>query len=207
MSIKDYESLSDMQMDALREMGNIGSGNAATSLSQMLSQKVDIAVPRIKILDYNTVVENLGGPEKILIGILISLEGDVTGMIMFLLHKEFAHMVVSELTGCEMNDQGEVDDFDQSAIQEVGNIMAASYINAMAELTGLEINISVPSLSIDMTGAILSVPAIYYANISDKIIFIEDEIDKDNDKNRNTSQILLILDVESLDKIMGSLGI
>ena len=92
-----------------------------------------------------------------------------------------------------------------SALQEVANIMAASYVNAIADLTGFTINISVPSLCVDMLGAILSVPAIHYANISDKMIFIEDkfhgkELDAPN-------HILLIPDVESLDKIMSSLGI
>lgn len=205
MALKDYDDLNPMQLDALREIGNIGSGNAASALSSMLDRPVDIAVPRIKILNYDAVVESLGGPEQLLVGLLLSLDGDVTGMIMFLLHKEFAHMVLNTLTGSTLEEEKEIDEMSESAIREVGNIMAASYINAMAELTGLRINLSVPSLSIDMAGSLLSVPAIYYANISDKIIFIEDEFNQTTD--HASSHILLIPEVDSLQKIMESLGL
>lgn len=203
--LKDYNDLNEMQLDALREIGNIGSGNAASSLSLMLGRPVDIAVPKIKILDYEEVVANLGGAEQPLVGLLLFLKGDVTGMIMFLLHQEFAHMVLNTLTGESLHEIGEMDDFSASAMHEVGNIMAAAYITAIAELTGLNIDLSVPSMCIDMVGSILSVPAIYYANISDKIIFIEDEFNHTED--HAASHILMIPEVDSLQKIMTSLGL
>ncbi|NLH01660.1 MAG: hypothetical protein GX488_07170 [Clostridiales bacterium] len=99
MALNNYGDLSEMQLDALREIGNIGSGNAATALSAMLERAVNMAVPKIKVLDYNAVCEELGGPEQLLVGILFGMSGDVTGMIMFLLHKEFAHMVLNSLVG------------------------------------------------------------------------------------------------------------
>lgn len=205
MQLKNYDDLNDIQLDVLKEIGNIGSGNAASALSTMLNRPVDIAVPVVRILDYEEVVQNLGGPEQLLVGLLLSLEGDVSGMIMFLLNKNFAHMVLNTLMGTSMDESGELDEMGESAIQEVGNIMAASYINAMATLTGLNINISVPDLCVDMAGSILSVPAIYYANISDKIIFIEDEFNSQSDLA--ASHILLIPEVDSLEKIMTSLGL
>ncbi|NLC79225.1 MAG: chemotaxis protein CheC [Ruminococcaceae bacterium] len=205
MPIISYEDLNEMQRDALKEIGNIGSGNAASALSSMLGKPVDIAVPSVKFLDYQTVVNKLGGPEQLLAGLLFSLSGEVTGMIMFLLQKEFANMVVSTLLGTEMPENISGDEMSESAIREVGNIMAASYVNAINALTGLEINISVPSLSVDMAGSILSVPAIYFADISDKIIFIEDELDPSI--GQAASHVLLIPEVESLQKIMDSLGL
>ena len=206
MVINNYEDLNEMQLDALCEIGNIGSGNAASSLSNMLGRPVDIAVPSVKFLDYDTVVNKLGGPEQLLVGLLLSLSGDVTGMIMFLLQKEFAAMVINTLMGTEINENFEIDEMSGSAIQEVGNIMAASYAGAINALTGLEINISVPSLSVDMAGSILSVPAIFYADISDKILFIEDELDPEAGKVA-PSHVLLIPEDESLQKIMDSLGL
>lgn len=205
MALKDYGDLNELQLDALKEIGNIGSGNAATALSDMLERSVSIAVPTIKVLDYNTVVENLGGPETLLVGILLFLKGEINGMMMFLLHKEFAHMVLNSLIGSEFNEEVDLDDMSQSTIQEVGNIMGASYVNAIASLTGLKIDISVPNMSVDMAGALLSVPAIYYANISDKIILIEDEFG--HETKESTSHILLIPEVDSLQKIMESLGL
>ena len=205
MALKDYGDLNEVQLDALREIGNIGSGNAASALSSMLERMVNISVPKINVLDYNSVCEALGGPEELLVGIMFSISGDVTGMIMFLLHKEFAHMVLNSLVGSEFDGYSELDEMDKSTIQEVGNIMAASYINAMAALTGLTIDISVPTMNVDMAGALLSVPAIYYANISDKIILIEDEFG--HDQAAASSHILLIPEVDGLKKIMESLGL
>ena len=91
----DYEKMDSLQIDVLREIGNIGSGNAATSLSEFLSCPVNIGVPSVQILDYDQVVEALGGPETMMVGLLLQLEDDIKGMIMFLLHKEFAHMALS----------------------------------------------------------------------------------------------------------------
>jgi len=204
MVLKDYGDLNEMQLDALREIGNIGSGNAATALSQMLERPVNIAVPKITVLDYETVTEILGGPEELMIGLLLTLSGDLTGMIMFLLQKEFANMILTDLLG----DAGSFDQDDSmgcSAVMEVGNIMAASYINAIASLTGMRIELSPPSFCMDMVGAILSVPTIYYADISDKIVFIEDEFN--NNADHAASHVLLIPEVESLRKMMTSLGL
>lgn len=204
MSLQNYDELSDMHIDALREIGNIGSGNAASSLAMLLSDQIDISVPVVRILDYEQVMEQLGGPEQMIVGLLLCLDGDVNGMIMFLLHQNFANTLLESLVG-EADVGGTVDEISYSALQEVANIMAASYVNAIADLTGFTINISVPSMCVDMLGAILSVPAIHYANISDKMIFIEDKF---HGKDLNApNHILLIPDVESLDKIMTSLGI
>ena len=202
-----FDNLNELHIDVLREIGNIGSGNAATALSTMLDRKVDISVPVVRILDYATVTEELGGPEEILAGLLLSLCGDVTGMFMFLLHKNFAHMIINTLVGMDLDSIGELDEYSSSAICEVGNIMAASYVNAIASLTGLVIDISPPDICVDMVGAILSVPAIYFANIGDKIIFIQDEIDRQEDDARSSSHILMIPEADSLAKIMERLGI
>lgn len=205
MALQAYEDLNAIQLDVLCEIGNIGSGNAATSLAEMLGRTVDIQVPHVSILDYEQVVKGLGGPEELQVGLMFSMSGDVTGMLMFLLNKSFAHMILNTLTGGALDDSGTVDEMDSSAIREVGNIMAASYVNAMASLTGLLIDISVPDMCIDMAGSILSVPAIYYANISDKIISIEDEFG--DQLEHSTSHILMIPEVQALNKIMTSLGL
>ena len=205
MPSETFDKLNDMHIDALREIGNIGSGNAASALSTMLSCPVNISVPSVQILDYNTAVDQMGGPEQMIVGSLISLEGDVQGMILFLLQKNFSTMMIRTLLGNDAPDVESIDEMGYSAIQEVANIMAASYLNAIASLTGLTIGMSTPSLCIDMLGAILSVPTIYYANISDKIIYIEDEFSGHD--FRAPSHILLIPDMDSLKNIMGKLGL
>ena len=174
MGVKKLDELNPIQMDVLREIGNIGSGNAATSLADMLSSTIDIGVPCVKTLDYNEVVEFLGGPENVVIGLLIRLTGDIKGMMMYILQASFANNITKTFYGKELDDITNVDDLDRSAICEIGNIMAGSYVNAIAGLTGLTLDISVPSFCVDMTGAILSVPAIEFAQVSDKVLFIDD---------------------------------
>ncbi len=204
MPINSYEDLSDIQLDVLREIGNIGSGNAATALSNMLGKPTNIKVPKIQILDYNVVTERLGGPEKMIIGMLVNLSDDINGMMLFLLDREFAHITINSLLGQDLGDFAEIDEMGVSMLQEIGNIMAASYVNAISMLTGMTINISTPSLNEDMLGSILSVPAIHFANISDNIIFIDDGFEIEEGRGNNS--ILLIPDVESLDRLMNALG-
>lgn len=209
MPIQDYSDLNNLHIDMLREIANIGTGNAATSLSSMLQRPINIQVPKISFLDYQAVSENLGGPETLMVGMMLTLHRDITGMMMFLLKEEFAHMVLNSLLGQSFASFVEVDEMGLSAMQEIGNIMAASYINAIGQITGLTIEISPPDITVDMVGSILSVPAIHFANISDKVIFIEDEFHSGKEataQTEETSNILLIPDVDSLDLIVEKLG-
>lgn len=205
MALNNYNDLNEMQLDVLREMGNIGTGNAAMALAEMLATPIDISVPTVQILDYEAAMESMGGPETMIVCLLLSFDGDINGMIMFLLEKDFAHMMINTLMGEDTEVFDPEDPVSNSALTEVGNIMAASYVNAIASMTNMRINLSVPDMSIDMLGAILSVPAIHYANISDKIIMIQNQLQGNNTSASN--RILMLPDVDSLQKIMTALGI
>ena len=205
MIIKNFDQLNEMHIDILREIGNIGAGNAATSLSQMLMKKVDMAVPEVKLLDINEAIDIMGGAENVVLGILIRMSMDLEGMVMFLLKRDFVCLVVNSLLGTNIEKFEDIGEMELSALSEIGNIMIASYINSIASLTGMTIDISVPALAIDMSGAILSVPAIEYANVSDKIVFIEEKFFADEDTV--DSHILLVPSVESLNKLLQGLGI
>lgn len=205
MTVKNFDELNPIQMDVLREIGNIGSGNAATSLSGMLSNPIDIGVPVVKTLEYNEVVEFLGGPENVVVGLLIRLSGDIKGMMMYLLQESFANVVTSTFYGKHLDNVLNLDEMDQSAICEIGNIMSGSYVNAISALTGLSIDISVPSFCVDMVGAILSVPAIEFAEVSDKVIFIDDNFHVTGDEVK--SNMILIPEMESLSLLFSRLGV
>lgn len=202
---KGYPSFDAVQLDVLKEIGNIGAGNAATSLAMMLDQRVNISVPTVKILDYHGATEAMGGPEEMVVGVLLLFQGDLSGMMMFLLQKNFAHMTLSTLLGEPFRDFEAIDDIGYSALQELANIMTASYLNAISQLTGLTITVSVPSLAIDMAGAIMSVPTIHFEDLGDKVLFIEDDFY--TEKERATSQILLMPDQPSMIRLLASLGI
>ena len=117
--IKNYEDLSPVAIDCLKEIGNIGSGSAANALSQMLGKTVTMRVPDVSVLDYQHVIEQMGGPEKVITGILVHLNGDIQGMIMFLLEDSFAQVVLSTFLGKENVRVVELDENDFSAIKEI----------------------------------------------------------------------------------------
>lgn len=205
MSQKSYENLNSMQMDVLREIGNIGAGNAATSLSVMLNQPVDMTLPHVNLVEFNEVAEAVGGAEAINYGVLLNLGGDIDGMIMFILDKSFAHLMLNILMGESFSTFDDMDEMSLSAIKEVGNILSAAYVTALAELTGLNIEMSVPYVSIDMAGALLSVPIIKFGTVGDKVLFIEENFTSNEESV--LSHMILFAEMESLDLILGKLGL
>ena len=205
MSIDRYEDLNDMQLDVLREIGNIGSGNATTALSSMIGKMVDIEVPRVQFLNFQDAIDAAGGAEKNIAGVLVRINGDINGMILFLFEYGFIDYILGNLFGKKIENIEQLDDIDRSALKEIGNIMASSYVNAIAQLAGMNIFVDIPELAVDMLGAIVSVPAVEVGEISDKLLFIDNNmiIDKVN----VTSKILLVPSVSSLDHIMTNLGV
>ncbi len=203
--INNYEDLTPTAIDCLKEIGNIGSGSAANALSQMLGKPVMMRVPDVKVLNYQNVISEMGGPEKVITGILVHLDGDIQGMIMFLLEDSFAKVVLSTFLGKDNVRVVELDETDFSAIKEMGNIMAGSYLQAIGQLTGLTIDMSVPSMTVDMMGAIMSVPIVMYSEIGDKVLFINDGFVIDGVDIK--SNIILIPDMKSLYILMKKLGV
>lgn len=210
MSLQNMDQLNAMHFDVLREIGNIGQGNAASSLSQMLSQTIDISVPTVKLLDFNESVEYLGGPENVVLGMLVGLSGDINGMMLYVLQKSFANSMLKAVFGKEINDLTELDEMDLSFIREIGNILAGSYVNAISSLTGLTIDISVPTISIDMAGAILAVPAVEFAQIGNSVLFIDDSFIFGGSSAENSevkSNMILVPELSSLETLFSRLGI
>lgn len=205
MSIQNLEQLNEVHIDVLKEIGNIGAGNAATSLSLMLNTPVDMTTPIVRILDINDAANALGGPENAVIGILAKLDGDIEGIMMFIIQQNFAKSVITALLGVEEVSCDQLSDMELSAISEIGNIMIAAYTGSISTLSQMQIKSSVPAITVDMVGAILSVPAIEMGTVSDKIIFIEDDfVSGDKDV---TANMLLVPTIDSLNRLMQKLGI
>lgn len=140
-------------------------------------------------------------------GILIMLSGEINGMMMFLMYPEVARSMINVLM-CDNSDSTDFNDIEISAVMEVGNIIAGAYLRSLSELTGLTIDVSVPMLQIDMAGAILSVPAIEFSKIGDKVLLIETEFDDENDKKDTiTGYYILVPELDSYEKILESLGV
>ncbi|MCR5674971.1 MAG: chemotaxis protein CheC [Lachnospiraceae bacterium] len=203
MAELSMEQLSSQYYDILKELGNIGAGNATTALAQMLGGKLDMSVPQVRLLEFKEVGDLMGGADQIMAGIYLGVEGDITGSMMFLLGMESARHLVSKLMMQEP--QGEMfSEIELSALKEVGNIITGSYLNSLSALTNLKMIPTVPAVAVDMAGAILSVPAIEFGLIGDNILLIETQF---NDETQMNGYFILLPDLDSYAKILSSLGI
>lgn len=205
MAIQKFEDLGAMEIDVLTEVGNIGAGNAMTALSSMIGQMVDIEVPAVKILGFQDAIDYSGGAEKTVAGILVPITGEIEGEILFLLEEDLVDLVVSTFFGVQNVDLLNLTPDMNSALTELGNIMAASYINAIATLTGMTMQVEIPMISVDMLGAIMSVPAAEMGELSDKLLYIDNlmVINKVSIK----SKMMLLPTVASLDRLLRNLGV
>lgn len=199
----DLNEVDSAYMDVLGEIGNIGSGNATTALANLLNKKIDMSVPRIDLLEFKHVSELVGSEEEIMMGILFGIEGDISGMMMCLLNPQSAHNLINSLMGTR-NQGDEFSEMELSAINEIGNIISGAYLNSIATLTQMKIISTVPSTTIDMAGAILSVPAIEFGKIGDKVLIIETRMGEGEDVS---IYFLLIPNLESYNKILTALRI
>ncbi len=200
----ELDNLNPIHYDVLREIGNIGAGNATTALAQLINMKIDMSVPKVALTPFKEIADIIGSEETILAGILLQLEGDVNGMMMFLLHLESAHHLVNVLMGNPIEKDDDFTEMEYSALNEIGNIISGSYLSALSSLTRLTITASVPSLSVDMAGALLSVPAIEFGKIGDKVLLIQTQFGEDDFVN---GYFLMIPELDSYDKILESLGL
>lgn len=205
MPIYNFNTLNPMHFDILTELGNIGSGNAAAALADMTHKKIQIRVPEVSVLKFNDVVSYFGGAEKLAAGLLVSLAADVPGMILYLFGEEFINEILDAFFGKKVESLAELDDMDKSTMLEIGNIMAASYVNAISQMTGLFIDISVPDITIDMAGAMLSVPVIEYGNIGDSVLFINDCFIINGKKV--DSHMILVPTIDGLNLMFNKLGV
>ena len=198
------EQVTENYYDVLKELGNIGAGNAMTALSQMLQCKVDMKVPQVKLLEFSAVGEMMGGEEQIMVGVFLGVEGDMTGSMMFMVEEESARHLIQKITMGMMPAGSEFEEMGLSAMKEVGNIITGAYLNSLSTLTNLKIFPTPPALTVDMAGAILSVPAIQFGIFGDRILLIQsqfyDEVELDG-------YFILIPDMESYTKILMALGL
>ena len=203
--MKDLNNLNDLHFDILKEIASIGSGNAVTSLAKMMGKKVEMVVPVVSMVEFKDITHFIGGPDNIVAGVLVSISGDINGIMMFLMTMESACDLISAVTGGMGVVDGVIDELGRSAFTEMGNILISAYIGSLGGLTKTRVIPSIPHISIDMANAILSVPAIEFGKVADKALFIESSFSVDN---QNTSGFFIMVpDMPSFSKIMQTLGV
>ena len=201
----DILELTPVQMDALREIGNVGAGNSATALSQIINHRIDMNVPQVSIVPLGDVPDLVGGPDVMVVGVFLRVDGSAPGNILFLLPAESAFYLVDMLMGKKHGETKNLDFMDESALMEIGNILAGAYLNALFNLTKLSLLPSIPALAVDMAGAILSVVLIQLGQMGDHALVIETEFTTDEEGIKG--HFFLVPDPGSLDTILAAVGV
>lgn len=205
MKIRRYDEMNGLGLDLIREIGSIGTGNSATALSSMLGKSVRMTLPDVQILGYNEAIKYLGDPEEIVAAILVKMNGEIKGLMLFILKLDFINEVLSSVMQKKIDDYYQLNLMEKSALEEIGNIIISSYVNAMSTLSDVTINLSVPDIAINMLGGILSVPMIEFGYQTDKMMMISGQFIIGGKVLH--SDLLMMPDIESLNFLVDKLGI
>ncbi|PZD93712.1 CheY-P-specific phosphatase CheC [Paenibacillus sambharensis] len=192
-------------MDVLKEVGNIGAGNAATALSRLLDKPVDMGVPTVALVPFEEIADRVGGSEQIVVAVFLRVEGDAPGNMFFIIQEESAKRLLSNLLSIELDNGLTYSEMEFSALSEIGNILAGSYLSSLADFTKLSMAPTVPSLAVDMAGAILSYGLLQFGTMGDDALLIETSFLED--KEEVEGHFFLIPDPESFEKIFLALGV
>ena len=201
----DFQNYSPVHMDVLSEVGNIGIGNAATSLSKLVNDRIDMTVPRACFLPYEDIIALVGGPEEIVGCIILRLEGDVPGTIIYIFHQESMFSLVDMLMSLEPGTTKELDAMAESVVMEIGNILTGSFISAISTMSQLHMVTTVPLFAYDMLGAVLMTSLIDTGYVEDQVLLIETKLSQMDKEIRGN--FFLFTDPEALEKMFASLGI
>ncbi|MCI8730131.1 MAG: chemotaxis protein CheC [Lachnospiraceae bacterium] len=205
MGIANYEDMNALELDVIKEIGSIGTGNAATALSQVLKKTTKMSLPAVYVLGYNEAIEMVGSPEEIVAAVLVKMSGEINGIMLFILKIDFINAVLDSVLSKDIDDYMDLTELEKSALEEIGNIIISSYVNAMSGLTGVSIKLSIPSIAINMLGGILSVPMVEFGYETDKLMMINGKFIVD-DKVLD-SNLLMMPDIQSLNYLMQKLGV
>lgn len=206
MEIKRYEDMDLQALDVMREIGSIGTSHAATSLSKMLQKEVRISIPSVSILGYDEAINRIGDDaEEVVAATLVKMTGDIDGLMLFLFNIDFANEILEKLLGIRYSSFLEMDEMAKSALVEVGNIIICSYINAFSQLVNVEVDLSVPSDTVNMLGGILMVPIAEYGYETDKLMYCNADFVIDG--KALSDWLLMLPDIRSLNDILERLGV
>jgi len=201
-----FDNIDNQKLDVLKELGNIGAGNAATSISLMLGKKIKITVPSAEIIPISELWKKFTDAEEITSGAMVEIEGEIEGALLFLLGAEETKSLIELLKLPRPDDLTNLDEITSSAIGEIANIMCSSYIIALSNLTGINIHSMPPKVVVDMLSAIVSEVSLIITNGGDYVILIQTDILLEEHEDKVKGYLIYISDEENTQKILESLG-
>lgn len=197
--------IAEFQLDVLKEVGNIGAGHAATALSKLLNKPVDMKIPLVSIVPFEQVTDSLGGDEEVVIAIFLRVVGDAPGNMFFILSQQSGFNLLNHIVGIQVGEEGMFSEMEVSALLEIGNILVGSYLSSLADLTQLSLSPTVPSIAIDMAGAVLSFGLLQFGAMGDHALLIDTQFLEGNQEMEG--HFFFIPDPESFGKIFQALGV
>jgi len=196
--------ITQFQLDALREIGNIGSGHAATALSTLLQRRIDMSVPKVWAIPFEKISEIIGQVDTPQATIYVKVEGEAPGKAVFFFPVESAEIVVQALFGTDQPMDIYSDEMAQSALKEVGNILVSSFIMALTQFSGIPLQPSVPALAVDMIGASLEAIFLEEGTLDDMVLFIDTQL---TGIPKIEGKFIFLPDEGSLQKLLGAMGL
>jgi len=208
MSISNDENLSK-HLDVFKEIGNIGAGNAASALADLLNRRISMSVPEASVMPFNEITEVLGGPETLVSGVLIDVSGDLNGYILLILGMDEALSMVTQALGEPMRDTSapgfNLSEMERDTLLEIANILVGSFLSAISSFSGLGATPAVPQMAVDMFGAIINIAMVEYGKIGDSVLFLKTQF---NDLAGEISgHFFLIPDYNSYKMLLKALGL
>jgi chemotaxis protein CheC len=201
----DVRDLKELQLDALKEVANIGAGHAATALSQLTSRRIMINVPQINISRLEDVPETLGDPEAVVAAVLMHVLGDLTGRTLLLFPEDNARLLCDLLLRRPPGTTREFGELEQSSLKEAGNILGGAYLNALSDFMGMLLLPSVPSLVVDLSAAVLTTTYLNFGQDRDFVFCVETDFHFTEADRHLQGHFLLLPDLASLKAIFDAI--
>lgn len=202
----DVSNITGIQLDALREVGNIGSGNAASALAQFLNRKIDMAVPSASIMELNEIPNLIGGPDKPVLGIFLKIMGEISGKFLLMIPEETSKKMLRALIpDCSLDDMTKLGEMESSCMREIGNILAGAFLNALSVLTQTPMLNSLPSMNFDYAGAMIDNVIADMTAVSDKVLMIETSFIEEEEDLR--IHIFILPATNSLNLLLQKIGV
>lgn len=195
----------DVQLDVMREVGNIGAGNACTALSTLLGTMIDMSVPSVHLVDSNTAADYFGGEDQVVLGLKVAITDDFSGMMVHVVKKEFAERIINTFYPKTIEDITALDEMDSSVLNEMANITSGAYANALASLTGYFVNIGTPMQTPGKLIDVMMVPIREIVAEGEQLLIVDEMFIINEEKL--TSNVVLALDKESMTKLFTKLGV
>lgn len=202
--------MNSLQKDALKEVANIGTGNAARALSELIGKRVDMSVPKVEMIDLEDVPFYFGHPETPVCAILSSCEKHLEANLVFIIDAEdaqaLAQMLLEKISIAM--DPAQLDEIRESALAEAGNIVLGAFISAIGDLMNLQLDLSVPSVALDMLGAIMDVMVAIFGATGDTAFVIDTRLSfPENRDHLFSGRIMFVPGPGSLDRFFTFLGV